>query len=158
MEVFVYPVFILNLSSGEKIMLEKEIVIGRDENCSVFLNDERVSRRHARIWPQDDILHLVDLKSSNGTKLNGVYLDSEALVYIGDEIQMGKTSITIDQVTKETNLATLKPELAPQYSSDTNPTIVRRRLIPRNRTVVSALMQVLLFLCVVYAVIQFGFF
>lgn len=153
-----YPVFVLKLSSGERIMVDNELVVGRDVTCNLFLNDQRVSRQHARIWLQDDILHMVDLKSSNGTRLNGEFINYEALVYQGDTIQIGKTSISVDQITKETNLDDLQPELTPKYSVDVNPTVVRTSLLSRNRHVIFALMRLFIVLFMIYAVFRFGVF
>jgi len=58
-----------------------------------------VSRRHAKITRREDnALHLVDLKSANGTYLNGQKLIPEQprIVRNGDEIRLGKLVITIE--------------------------------------------------------------
>jgi len=49
-----------------------EIVIGRDETCSIMLeNDSMVSRHHAKIFCDDKgVWYLADLDSANGTLLN----------------------------------------------------------------------------------------
>jgi DNA-binding NtrC family response regulator len=47
------------------------LVIGRSRECDVFLDDQRVSRRHAALHVQPDKLLLQDLGSHNGTILVG---------------------------------------------------------------------------------------
>lgn len=46
-------------------------VIGRDPACELHLDDEMVSRRHARVFVERGVWHVEDLGSRNGTRLNG---------------------------------------------------------------------------------------
>ena len=58
-----------------------------------------VSRRHARITRREDnALHLVDLKSANGTYLNGQKLipDQARILRNGDEIRLGKLVMSVE--------------------------------------------------------------
>jgi len=48
-----------------------ECVIGRDPDCDVQLDDDRVSRRHAQLRSQDGGWQLADLRSKNGTQVDG---------------------------------------------------------------------------------------
>jgi hypothetical protein len=45
----------------------RELVIGRDPSCDVYVADERVSRRHAVVRFGDDGWELEDAGSTNGT-------------------------------------------------------------------------------------------
>jgi two-component system cell cycle response regulator len=65
-----------------------EVVIGRDADNFVRLEDHSVSRRHARIFRQGDKLVLEDLGSTNGTFVGGRKLDRTELSS-GDRIQIG---------------------------------------------------------------------
>ncbi|MFO1022168.1 MAG: SpoIIE family protein phosphatase [Planctomycetales bacterium] len=47
------------------------IVIGRNPACDLILDDESVSRRHAQILHSHGTYYLEDLRSRNGTLLNG---------------------------------------------------------------------------------------
>jgi pSer/pThr/pTyr-binding forkhead associated (FHA) protein/putative methionine-R-sulfoxide reductase with GAF domain len=49
-----------------------ELVIGRDADCTVQVDDDRVSRRHAVLRPADGGWRLEDLGSKNGTQVDGV--------------------------------------------------------------------------------------
>ena len=52
----------------------KTITIGRESSCTICINDERISRRHALIKIHDTgKMEIVDL-SSNGTYVNGIKL------------------------------------------------------------------------------------
>lgn len=52
----------------------KTITIGRDASCTICINDERISRRHALIKIHNTgKMEIVDL-SSNGTYVNGIKL------------------------------------------------------------------------------------
>jgi adenylate cyclase len=63
-------------SLDEQIAL---VVAGRDPACEVVLDDHRVSRRHARFRRADNGWSLEDLKSKNGTFLDGQPATGERL-------------------------------------------------------------------------------
>jgi diguanylate cyclase (GGDEF)-like protein len=46
------------------------LIVGRDSTCDIHLDDQSVSRRHARIQPAIDGHYAVDLQSTNGTFVN----------------------------------------------------------------------------------------
>jgi diguanylate cyclase (GGDEF)-like protein len=46
------------------------LVCGRDKVCDIQLDDQSVSRHHARIQPGQDGYYVVDLESTNGTQIN----------------------------------------------------------------------------------------
>jgi diguanylate cyclase (GGDEF)-like protein len=46
------------------------LVIGRGNDCDIRINDNSVSRRHARIQPGSDGYYAVDLQSTNGSYVN----------------------------------------------------------------------------------------
>ncbi len=50
----------------------RETVVGRDPDCDVVLDDDRVSRRHASLVSDGATWSLTDLASKNGTLLDGV--------------------------------------------------------------------------------------
>ena len=51
---------------------ERETVVGRDPECDAVLDDDRVSRRHARLIPGSSGWSIVDLGSKNGTLVDGM--------------------------------------------------------------------------------------
>jgi DNA-binding winged helix-turn-helix (wHTH) protein len=75
---------------GRRIALGQGVnTVGRDENCDAYLNDVSVSRNHARMTVQGDVVTVEDLSSKNGTKVNGEPLASPRRVSDGDEILFG---------------------------------------------------------------------
>ena len=67
-------------------------VIGRAPGCDLVIDDTASSRRHCQVERDGGGHRLVDLKSSNGTRLNGAKVDSAPLKD-GDAIQIGNAVI-----------------------------------------------------------------
>src|ERR1700741_3451150 len=66
------------------------VTIGREEGNSLRLNDERVSRFHAKVQIDGDDYILTDLDSTNGTRVNGTTVQIRRL-RIGDRIGVGRS-------------------------------------------------------------------
>ena len=66
------------------------VSIGREEGNTLRLNDERVSRYHAKIQVDDGDLILTDLGSTNGTRVNGQVVEIRRL-RVGDRITLGRS-------------------------------------------------------------------
>jgi hypothetical protein len=54
-------------------------VIGRDPQCDIVLDDDRVSHRHAQLAFADGAWRLADLDSKNGTAIQGLAMREAAL-------------------------------------------------------------------------------
>lgn len=65
------------------------IVVGRAEECEVFLDDVTVSRHHAEFRHGAQGWSVQDVGSLNGTYVNRVRVDDQQLRG-GDEVQIGK--------------------------------------------------------------------
>lgn len=72
-----------------------EITLGRDPTCDCILSSETVSARHARFAHHHGQWWLEDLKSTNGTTINGEKLATATVVIPGDQIHCGDVEITI---------------------------------------------------------------
>jgi diguanylate cyclase (GGDEF)-like protein len=78
---------------GEMYRLEgDETVIGRANGVHIRLNDDGISRRHARVYRQGSQILIEDLKSANGTMVNGEAVMRHAL-QDGDKVRLGTTTI-----------------------------------------------------------------
>ena len=83
----------LVLQSGERITLDTDsLKIGRQASCRIVFNDSNVSREHAQLRRSADGWKLLDLGSTNGTKINGVKITEEQLLVNGDELGFGTSS------------------------------------------------------------------
>ncbi len=65
---------------------DRGFLIGRGGDCDVQLPDERVSRHHARIEPQEAGTYRIEDLSVNGTRLNAAMLDQRTRLSPGDRI------------------------------------------------------------------------
>lgn len=84
---------VLVLQTGERIALNTEsLKIGRQASCRIVFNDSNVSREHAQLRRSADGWKLLDLGSTNGTKINGVKINEEQLLVNGDELGFGTSS------------------------------------------------------------------
>jgi pSer/pThr/pTyr-binding forkhead associated (FHA) protein len=66
------------------------LTIGREEGNLLRLNDERVSRFHAKVQQDAGDLILTDLESTNGTRVNGHAIQIRRL-RVGDRITVGRS-------------------------------------------------------------------
>lgn len=73
---------------GLAVPLSEEVVLGRDPACTVPLPSDDVSRRHARIAPEEGGHVLVDLGSTNGTWVEGHRVERRRLRG-GERIRVG---------------------------------------------------------------------
>lgn len=86
----------LVLQDGSRISVgEDALIIGRAPECDVELADATVSRRHAEIVRDGDAWFIRDLKSSNGTKVNGAGIVDQML-HDGDEIRLGSVTFMFE--------------------------------------------------------------
>jgi len=71
------------------------LTIGRMPDCAVALADPNVSRRHAEIRRDGDRVYLIDLGSTNGTRVNGVPVHQRQLAD-GDVVTVGITAFRFE--------------------------------------------------------------
>jgi diguanylate cyclase (GGDEF)-like protein len=76
---------------GRRVPLgEEPCVIGRSSKCDVQVDQESVSRNHARISRLGDSYTIRDLGSTNGTYVNDELVD-EIMLRDGDQLKIGRT-------------------------------------------------------------------
>jgi FHA domain/Domain of unknown function (DUF1707) len=63
--------------------------IGREQGCELGLAHDSVSRRHAELTYRGGVWVLRDLRSTNGTRVNGWRINSEVVVRPGDVVGFG---------------------------------------------------------------------
>jgi DNA-binding SARP family transcriptional activator len=85
----------LTLPNGVSIELgSRTLVLGRHPDCEVVLSDPKVSRRHAELRPLRDGYELVDLGSSNGTRVGDAEITRHRLAD-GDRIRIGSSELRV---------------------------------------------------------------
>jgi hypothetical protein len=91
-------------------LLENECTIGRVDGNAVVLNDSSVSSKHARILRTPDGFVVEDLKSRNGTFVNGERVTEKRLLLDGDLIRLGKVIVTFNVARESKYTDTTQPE------------------------------------------------
>ncbi len=87
----------LVLPSGQRIPLsDTPVTVGRLSECTVPLNHQNVSRRHAEIRPNRQNYVVIDLGSTNGTMVNGTRIHGETALSDGDIISFGSTYVRFE--------------------------------------------------------------
>src|SRR5712691_486311 len=68
--------------------------LGRAPRADFVVDAALVSRLHCRLTAGADTLEVVDLKSTNGTYVNGKRID-KARLDVGDRLRLGRVELTI---------------------------------------------------------------
>jgi adenylate cyclase len=91
-------VLIVNLrgANQEHPLAEGCAVVGRAPSCDVVINDDSISRQHARLVVRPQQVELVDLQSSNGTAIGGERV-REAILRGGEQLSFGDVTATIER-------------------------------------------------------------
>jgi hypothetical protein len=76
----------------QKLTLERSVVIGRSAECDIRVRDTQVSREHCELVPDGKGWKLRDLRSSNGTYINGDAI-GECPLKDGDTFEVGSCRI-----------------------------------------------------------------
>ena len=120
---------------GERFEVGEEFTIGR-EQTDLHLEDEEVSRRHARFTAVPGGLELEDLGSRNGTRLNGVRIEQTVPLSDGAQVRIGQTTMRVELGAAETRISehgpseTVVAAMPPEQSAADEP--------PRDRQPVEA--------------------
>ncbi len=88
---------------------KEELTLGRLAGNDLVLNKGNVSKYHSRFVLKDGKYIVVDLKSTNGTFINGKKIGAPQVVRPADRIQIGDYTINIDAPSDE-DLAALESE------------------------------------------------
>ena len=70
-------------------------LIGRSSDCDVRLPDPMVSRRHALLWLEEDVVKIRDVAARNPTLVNGKMIEGEPRVEAGDELLIGESVVEV---------------------------------------------------------------
>ena len=82
--------------TGTSVPLHRSaILVGRAASCTLVLEDDYASSRHARFFPRDGQWFLEDLGSTNGTTLAGQRIGVPVQVPSGVPVRIGQTVIEL---------------------------------------------------------------
>jgi diguanylate cyclase (GGDEF)-like protein len=80
-------------ASGKMFKLRPAMTIGRAPTCEIQLEDDGISRTHARVRCEGASATLEDLDSRNGTYVNGERIYNTVAIHEGDKIQCGRGTV-----------------------------------------------------------------
>ncbi len=87
---------VLTLADGHRLPLHgEELYIGRAPTNEIVLDDQMIASRHARLLRYPEGWLLMDLKSKNGTAVNGQPLTHPVFLVPGDVIRLGRLVVTL---------------------------------------------------------------
>lgn len=87
---------LIPVGGGDKIPLIHETLrIGRRTSCDICLDFANVSSNHCELHFIDGLWQIIDLGSTNGTKVNGDRVQKKKL-RPGDKVTIGKREFTIE--------------------------------------------------------------
>ncbi|WNO11109.1 FHA domain-containing protein [Teredinibacter sp. KSP-S5-2] len=87
--------FLRSSETGESFAIQREMLIGREVDCTVVLRSLNISRYHAKILVAPNSIYVEDLSSSNGTFVNGRRVHSRTPVGVGDQIRFDSVEFRI---------------------------------------------------------------
>jgi len=82
---------------GKTWSFDHEITIGRDDAVAgaCITIDRYISRKHARLYEEAGALHLADLASRNGTRIEGRPVASSETIHVGQAFTVGRTTLRV---------------------------------------------------------------
>ncbi len=89
---------LIDTSTNSRCKLDAVTILGRNSECQLSINDQRVSRRHAMIRHQDDGFWFYDLGSFNGSLHNGSRVTTTLRLRNGDTLEFADHVYRFEQV------------------------------------------------------------
>jgi hypothetical protein len=84
------------IAVGKMFTLGPSNLIGRSmESCEIALNDTFLSQQHARLEMRDDTWVIEDLRSTNGTFVNGIEVRDATILEDGDILRFGRVELRL---------------------------------------------------------------
>jgi DNA-binding winged helix-turn-helix (wHTH) protein len=94
-------------------LTEGEYVAGRGAECSLVIEGESVSRRHARLRVSNGGALIEDLDSKNGTHVNGARISAPTRLAAGDKFALGREPLQLRWRTVPKSTAEVDPDSEP---------------------------------------------
>jgi pSer/pThr/pTyr-binding forkhead associated (FHA) protein len=96
--------------------LKLPVSVGREEENSIQLNDDRISRYHAKFQYHSGRVILTDLESTNGTRVNGHPVQTRIL-QTGDVITIGRCLLLLSERIEDEIQATVEDSYRTKYET-----------------------------------------
>ncbi|NOZ23065.1 MAG: SpoIIE family protein phosphatase [Planctomycetes bacterium] len=126
---------------GKEYTLGKAVVLGRRLDADVRIPDSTVSRRHAKITETSKGFMIEDLKSGNGTIVNGQIISRTTPLKHSDKVRIGK-ALFIFSSNEQAELQTLdEPSVSFVDSSPTNERTILGTIEPEKHSIATTTIQ-----------------
>lgn len=106
------------VAKEHRLRISGEIILGRHRSNAVVVNDPAASRHHAKVVLENDCVWLEDLRSANGTRLNGRMVREKTRLKHGDTIAIGAFALNVviesDEEESTVHLAPVTAEIPPE--------------------------------------------
>ncbi len=73
------------------------ILIGRAPSCTLVLDDDYSSQRHARVFPEADQWFVEDLGSTNGTFVGKNRIEAPTPLTLGSQLRVGQSTLELQR-------------------------------------------------------------
>ena len=95
-----------SLKTGEEFPLQQEMLVGREVECQITLDSGHISRYHAKLTlAPDGGVVVEDLRSTNGTFINGRRISAPQTLALGDEIRFHEQAFRLVSTKDESGAA-----------------------------------------------------
>ncbi len=74
---------------SDQILTDQTVILGREKQCGVFINDANISRKHAKFEKSDTVFYVEDLDSANGSFVNEIKLQGRQALQNNDILRVG---------------------------------------------------------------------
>lgn len=113
-------------------LTQNAVLIGRQPNCDVILESAAVSRRHAKITVQKNLVEIEDLGSGNGTIVNKNLIRAREKISVknGDIIRIEEFEIEFEQGAPPADTPE-KDAMAGRFEETTDPDIIEIKMIKK---------------------------
>ena len=86
---------ISNQGVGKRLKIQSPVIVGRASDCDMIISDNKISRHHMIVRPENGNLVVRDLGSKNGVFLNGRRIKDDEAVNNGDVLLLGETFLSV---------------------------------------------------------------
>ncbi|HMF95066.1 MAG TPA: FHA domain-containing protein, partial [Vicinamibacterales bacterium] len=126
-------------TTQEFLLAEGRTMLGRGQNCDVVINDESISRQHARLVVGADQVELSDLQSRNGTYVAGRPVHDATLLG-GEQLSFGDVTATLERRAQAPAVAPPAPSITSEHTmfralGDTSPPTSAVRIVEAPRLI-----------------------
>jgi ABC-type multidrug transport system ATPase subunit len=78
------------------LQIKSEVLIGRSKECDIIIDDLSVSRKHTRVFKTGNTVYVQDLRSTNGTFINGKRIYGKEIFRAEDSLIIGLNIFRLD--------------------------------------------------------------